>query len=313
MSNKEEQKVNSPTRTEAPKFEAFVKSLPFTTTTEEIQKHFSDCGAVENVNLLKGRGGRSKGVAFVRFNNNESLQKAIQKNNSEFGGRTLVVEAAAPREQRPDGLRERKPRVEGNADSNSIFVGNLSYTTTEQSLRSVFEGCGEIKAIRIATDFEGRARGFAHVDFEDNDGAKNAVKKSGTELDGRTIRVDFSSGQRNGGQGGIRRGGRGGYRGGRGRGGPRPYGDRPYGDRREGGDRNYSDSRRDYGDRREAGERGGDRREGGDRTYGERRDYGDRREGGERREGGGGYRGGSTRGGTRGAPRTNDTRAKDTR
>jgi len=245
MSNKEEQKVSSPTKIEAPKFEAFVKSLPFTTTTEEISKHFSDCGNVENVNLLKGRGGRSKGVAFVRFNNNESLQKALLKNNTDFGGRTLVVEVAAPREQRPDGLRERKPRIEGNVNSNSIFVGNLSYTTTEQSLRALFEGAGEIKAIRIAQDFEGRARGFAHVDFADNEGAQKAVEKTGTELDGRTIRVDFSSGQRNGGVEGYRRGGRGGsFRGSRGgRGGYSRGGDRggyrgnrgaPRGDNREG-------------------------------------------------------------------------------
>jgi len=283
MSNKEEQKVNSPTKIEAPKYEAFVKSLPFATTTDEIAKLFSDCGNVENVNLLKDRDGRSKGVAFVRFNNNESLQKAIQKNNSEFGGRTLVVEAAAPREQRPEGgQRERKPRVEGNAESSSIFVGNLSYNTTESSLRGIFEDCGQIKTIRIATDFEGKVRGFAHVDFAENDGAANAVKKSGTELDGRTIRVDFSSGQRNG-PGGFRRDvgsrGGGGYRGGfrgsrggyRGRGGPREEGNR--GGSRGGYRGGY---RGDY----RSGNRGGDR--GGDRG-GERSDYrGDNR--GDRRE-----------------------------
>jgi len=210
--NREEEKVNDQTN-DAPKFEAFVKSLPFATTIQEISKHFSDCGDVENVNLLKDRDGRSKGVAFVRFNNNESLQKAIQKNNSEFGGRTLVVEAAAPREQRGDGPRDRAPRNEGNATSNSVFVGNLSYNATEQSLRALFEGCGQIKTVRIATDFDGRPRGFAHVDFDDNEGAANAVKKSGTDVDGRAVRVDFSSGQRSG---GGSRGGRGGFRGGRG-------------------------------------------------------------------------------------------------
>jgi len=240
---------------------------------------------------LKGRGGRSKGVAFVRFNNNESLQKALHKNNTDFGGRTLVVEVAAPREQREDGHRERRPRVEGNVNSNSIFVGNLSYTTTEQSLRAIFEGAGEIKAIRIATDFEGRARGFAHVDFNDNEGAANAVKKSGTELDGRTIRVDFSSGQRSFGNGGhVSRGGRGGYRGGRGRGGfrggeRRDFGERrDYGERREISERTEGRERRDYGDRRDQGQ-------------GERRDYGDRREGGYRgTRGGNSSRGGAPRG-----------------
>jgi nucleolin len=218
--NKEEQKVNldSPTQ-QAPKFEAFVKSLPFSSTIEEITALFKDCGAVENVNLLKDRNGRSKGVAFVRFNNNESLQKAIAKNGVEVGGRTLVIEAAAPREERPQGEREQR-RFEGGSSS-SVFVGNLSYTTTEDSLRKLFAGSGEVTSVRIAKDYDGRPRGFAHIDFSNGDGAREAVKKTGAELDGRTIKVDFSSAQRSG--GGFRGGrgsGRGGYsRGGSGRGG----------------------------------------------------------------------------------------------
>jgi nucleolin len=207
--NKEEQKVNveSPTQ-QAPKFEAFVKSLPFSSTIEEITALFKDCGAVENVNLLKDRNGRSKGVAFVRFNNNESLQKAIAKNGVEVGGRTLIIEAAAPREERPQGDREQRRPESGS--SNSVFVGNLSYTTTEESLRKLFAGSGDVTSVRIAKDYDGRPRGFAHIDFSGSDGAREAVKKTGAELDGRTIKVDFSSAQRSGGF----RGGRGGSRGG---------------------------------------------------------------------------------------------------
>jgi len=227
--NKEEEKVNleskSPTK-QAPKFEAFVKSLPFSSTVEEIEALFKECGTVENVNLLHGRGGRSKGVAFVRFSNNESLQKAIAKNGVEFGGRTIVIEAAAPREEREERpLREfREHRRPEGGKSNSVFVGNLSYTTNEESLRKVFAGVGEVTAVRIAKDFDGRPRGFAHVDFVSDESAKEAVKKTGTEIDGRTIRVDFSSGQRSsgfrGGRGGGRGfGGRGSGRGGSGRGG----------------------------------------------------------------------------------------------
>jgi nucleolin len=251
--NKEEEKVNleAPTK-QAPKFEAFVKSLPFSSTVEEIQALFKECGTVENVNLLIDRGGRSKGVAFVRFSNNESLQKAIAKNGVEFGGRTLVIEAAAPREERPQGEPREQRRFEGDNSNSSVFVGNLSYTTNEESLRKVFAGVGEVSAVRIAKDYEGRPRGFAHVDFASADDAREAVKKSGVEVDGRTIRVDFSSGQRSGGFRGGRGGrgfsgfgGRGSGRGGSGRGGFSRGGPRGGGFR--GGSRGgYRGGSRDY-------------------------------------------------------------------
>jgi len=221
--SKEEQKINasSPTKVQGTEHEAFVKNFPFTATAQEIGEFFEDCGEISGVNVLRDARGRSKGIAFVKFDSPQTLQKALAKNGADFGGRPLVVEAAAPRGQRP----QRSPR-EGNQDregdsapvsGSSVFVGNLSYDTTEESLRDFFQAAGEIKTVRIAKGPDGRPRGFAHIDFNDKDAAQEAVKKTGAELEGRSIRVDFSNGARTGGSGGFR-GGRGGFGGGRGRG-----------------------------------------------------------------------------------------------
>jgi nucleolin len=209
-------------------YEAIVMNLPFRATEDEIKGVFKDCGAIERVNILRGHDGRAKGIAFVRFSSEQNLQTAIAKNGTELDGRALKVEKATPREQRTGGGQQRK---DNDTEATSVFVGNLSYTTTSDQLRSLFEGCGAIKEIRIATDHEGRARGFAHIDFEENEAVQKAVQKSGTEIDGRTLRVDFSSGKS---QQGGHRGGRGGF-GGRGRGG---YG---------GGRGGYSGGRGGYG------------------------------------------------------------------
>jgi len=198
------------TAQETSAYEAIVMNLPFRSTEDEIKGFFKDCGNIERVNILRGRDGRAKGIAFVRFSDNNGLQAAIAKNGGELDGRSLKVEKATPKEQRPQG--DRPPREE-NDSATSIFVGNLSYTTTETQLRQLFEPCGAIKEIRVAADHEGRARGFAHIDFEDNEAVRKAIQKSGTEIDGRTLRVDYSSGKT---QGGGQRGGRGGYGGGRG-------------------------------------------------------------------------------------------------
>ena len=97
--------------------------------------------------------------------------------------------------------------------SSKLFVGGLAWATTEESLRSHFEGCGEVVEAKVITDREtGRSRGFGFVTFAEESQAQAAQEQlSDTELDGRTIRVDAAQ----------ERGGRGGGGGGRGGGGRR--------------------------------------------------------------------------------------------
>ncbi len=104
--------------------------------------------------------------------------------------------------------------------SKKLFVGSLSWDTNDEGLRNAFGAHGEItEAVVISDRDTGRSRGFGFVTFEDDEAADKAVAAmNGTELDGRTIRVDVAQAkQRSGGGGGGRgggRGGRGGYDGG---------------------------------------------------------------------------------------------------
>jgi len=96
-----------------------------------------------------------------------------------------------------------------------LFVGSLSWDTNDEGLRSAFSTHGQIsEAIVISDRDSGRSRGFGFVTFEDDEAADKAVAAlNGTELDGRTIKVDVAQAkQRSGGGGGG--GGRGGYGGG---------------------------------------------------------------------------------------------------
>jgi cold-inducible RNA-binding protein len=98
--------------------------------------------------------------------------------------------------------------------SKKLFVGSLSWDTNDESLRNAFSSHGEISEAVVVSDRDtGRSRGFGFVTFEDDEAADKAVAAlNGTELDGRTIRVDVAQAkQRSGGGGG---GGRGGYGGG---------------------------------------------------------------------------------------------------
>jgi RNA recognition motif-containing protein len=107
--------------------------------------------------------------------------------------------------------------------SKKIYVGNLSYQTTEGDLTNLFEQVGQVDSVNVITDRDtGRSKGFAFVEMGADDAEKAIAQLNGTEVDGRTLTVNEArpredrSGNR-GGYGGGRgnRAGRGSYGGGR--------------------------------------------------------------------------------------------------
>ena len=98
-----------------------------------------------------------------------------------------------------------------------LYVGNLSYNTTELGLREVFGQAGTVADAKIVMDRDtGRPRGFAFVEMSTDQEAQAAIQQfNGRELDGRALNVNEAQ-ERSGGGGG---GGRGGGGGGGGRGG----------------------------------------------------------------------------------------------
>lgn len=74
----------------------------------------------------------------------------------------------------------------------NIFVGNLSYGATEESLRSLFETHGGVDRVSIVTDRDtGRSRGFAFVEMADDSQAENAIAAlNGRQVDGRALNVN---------------------------------------------------------------------------------------------------------------------------
>ena len=99
--------------------------------------------------------------------------------------------------------------------SKKLFVGSLSWDTNDDGLRSAFGIHGEIsEAVVISDRDSGRSRGFGFVTFDDDESADKAVAAlNGTELDGRTIKVDVAQAKQrsDGGGGGGGGGGRGGW------------------------------------------------------------------------------------------------------
>jgi len=105
---------------------------------------------------------------------------------------------------------QRNSQFGGSVSSAKLYVGNLSYGTTDGTIRSLFESHGTVASVNLIADREtGRPKGFGFVEMgtpEEAEAAKSAL--DGTEVDGRTIKVDMAKEQQ------PRRSGGGGYGGG---------------------------------------------------------------------------------------------------
>ena len=76
--------------------------------------------------------------------------------------------------------------------SKKIYVGNLSFSSTEADIRDAFARHGEVESVAVITDREtGRPRGFAFVEMEEASAAASAIGAlDGSDLGGRTIKVN---------------------------------------------------------------------------------------------------------------------------
>jgi len=103
-----------------------------------------------------------------------------------------------------------------------LYVGNLPYSATEQSVRDAFSKAGTVDSVSIISDRDtGQSKGFGFVEMSSDAEAQTAIQQlNGTSLDGRQIKVNEAKPKAPGGGGGGG-GGRGGYGGGGGGGGGR--------------------------------------------------------------------------------------------
>lgn len=187
--------------------EVFVGNLSFQAGEDDLRTLFSSCGNIIRVKILTGPDGRSKGVGFVGFDTEAGMESALRLDGSEYMGRTLKVSRSGDKAKREVGDRPRPAAAK--SDSAVAFVGNVSYQCTEDDLTELFQSCGEIRSVRMARDPDGRPKGFAHIEFADAGSVEQAIRLSGTDLKGRQIRVDHSTGSKDSGPRGRGRGGRG--------------------------------------------------------------------------------------------------------
>uniref|UniRef100_A0A3B4TR16 Nucleolin n=1 Tax=Seriola dumerili TaxID=41447 RepID=A0A3B4TR16_SERDU len=166
----------------------FVKNLPFSATADDLREVFED--AVD-VRLPPGQNGSNRGIAYIEFKTEAEAEKMLEEaQGADVQGRSIMI----------DYVGEKSQKGAKVGASKTLVVNNLAFSATEEVLQSTFE---KAVSIRIPQK-DGRVKGFAFVEFESTDDAKEALENlNNTEIEGRSIRLEYSqnSGGRDGGRG----------------------------------------------------------------------------------------------------------------
>ncbi|KAK0108273.1 hypothetical protein ONS95_003091 [Cadophora gregata] len=123
-----------------------------------------------------GKTVHNKGFAYVDFSTAQGVTHAVELSEQLLSGRRVLIKDNKSFEGRPEKTKE-ETRKEGKPPSTRVFLGNLSFDTTEDSLKEHFEKCGAIASVKVAT-FEdtGKCKGYAWIVFEELESAESAVR-----------------------------------------------------------------------------------------------------------------------------------------
>lgn len=189
------------------KYGVWIGNLSFDTTKEDLVRFFSaktkeseDGAQITEETIVRvnmplaqndGKKIRNKGFCYMDFETTEQMEAAISLSESHLNGRNLLIKNSKSFDGRPD--KNDLVSLSKNPPSRILFVGNLSFDTTDELLKKHFQHCGEIVKIRMATfQDSGKCKGFAFVDFKDEEGATNALKDKGCrKIAQRPIRMEY--------------------------------------------------------------------------------------------------------------------------
>ncbi len=159
----------------------FVKNLPATAKSSQLYKHFRQFGPIFSCMVKYGPAGECKGYGYVRFETQDSADKAIAESNGKsFLGATIEVCAFKPRENRNSSVTM----------YNNLYVKNLPRHFANDDLAKLFRQFGEIVSAVVIKERADSAenKGFGFVCFSRNEDAKRAEEGlKEAQVEGQTL------------------------------------------------------------------------------------------------------------------------------
>jgi RNA recognition motif-containing protein len=177
-------------------------NLPKDFSTQDLEAKCAVYGECSNVEVLSRR---NHSFGYATFESPAVAQKALEGlDASDIGGDEIKVVFARQKDERrkPKQDKKRQPRnrtaktpaVQRDDDApakevpTQLFIRNLSWDTTDETLQAFFQPFGELEEVSVIKNRTGRSRGFGFVSFKSEESCKNALEKGqGSTIDDREI------------------------------------------------------------------------------------------------------------------------------
>lgn len=160
----------------------YVKNIDLEATEDEVKELFTPFGAITSFRLEVDAEGKSKGFAFVNYEEHNAAVKAVEElNDKEFKGKNLYVGRAQKKSERLEELKKHHEalRLEKLSKSQGVnlFVKNLDDSVDDEKLKEEFQSFGTITSAKVMLDDTGKSRGFGFVAFSSPDEASRAISE----------------------------------------------------------------------------------------------------------------------------------------
>ncbi|CAE6468554.1 unnamed protein product [Rhizoctonia solani] len=163
----------------------YITNFLESTDDTEIRKMFSPFGKILDVRWPSKKFKTTRRFCYLQYTSPAAAQAALSLHNKELAPNQLMSVYISNPERK-------KERTDAGADQREIYITGLSKLSTRADLEQLFGQFGAIKEIRIATEADGTAKGYAFVEFEQESSASQALSMNNHELKKRRIAVTIA-------------------------------------------------------------------------------------------------------------------------
>lgn len=171
----------------------FVKNLAFSSTEDSLKDFLRENDFMKATKYVKiiFKNGKSCGYGFIEFNTVDDAEKALRKLNQKLlDGHKL--EMTISRKAQTSNAKQRK-EIEELPVSNKLIVRNIDFAASKKELSELVSAFGELRSVRMPKKVTGEHRGYAFVEFSNEEEAKNAYEAlSHSHFYGRKLVLEFA-------------------------------------------------------------------------------------------------------------------------
>lgn len=176
---------------------AFVANLATTTTEEQLRKFFEQCGAIDDIRIVRKSGGASKGFAYVEFSQHSALELALKMDREPIQGRPVYVSKCVQKGAKTttfDDAGASNTTETPSTEGCKLYVSHIDYKVTRDDLERFFAQYGVVAAVRLVTNKFGASKGFAYIEMGSVKAAQAAIANAtGRMLKDKALSVVLSN------------------------------------------------------------------------------------------------------------------------